>query len=76
MESRGTSSKGILDIKKRRQKINDLSEKVNSWIFNKYNQVSSKDNIVVLLGGEHSIALSGFQAVAQKIKGRVWCFAD
>ena len=58
-----------IDTKKSIQKINDLSEKVNSWIFNKYNHVSSKDNVVVLLGGEHSIALSGFQAVAQKIKG-------
>ena len=58
-----------IDTKERIQKINDLSAKVNSWIFNKYNQLSSKDNIVVLLGGEHSIALSGFQAIAEKVKG-------
>ena len=58
-----------IDIKKRIQKINDLSEKMNSWVFNKYNQVSSKDNMVVLVGGEHSIALGGFQAVSQKING-------
>ena len=58
-----------IDVKDRIQKINDLSKKINLWIFNKYNQVFSKDNMVVLLGGEHSIALSGFQAVAQKLKG-------
>ena len=57
------------DTKKRIQKINDLSEKINSWIFSKYGQVSSNDNIIVFLGGEHSIALSGFQAIAQKVKG-------
>ena len=58
-----------IDIKKRIQKINDLSEKMNSWVFNKYNQVSSKDNMVVLVGGEHSIVLGGFQAVSQKVNG-------
>ena len=57
------------DVKKCIHKINDLSEKVNSWVFNRYNQVSSNDNIVVLLGGEHSIALGGFQAVSQKVNG-------
>ena len=58
-----------IDKKESVQKINDLSEKVNSWVFNRYNHVSSKNNVIVLLGGEHSIALGGFQAVSQKLKG-------
>ncbi len=48
------------------QKINTLSEKINKWILNQCQKYSSQDVLIVLLGGEHSIALSGFQTVAQK----------
>lgn len=51
------------------KKINAFSKKINEWVLYKCSQLSSKDNMIVLLGGEHSIALSGFQAVARKTKG-------
>ena len=57
-----------LTTENRIQKINTLSQKINEWVLYKYNQLSSKNNMIVLLGGEHSIALSSFQAIAQKTK--------
>lgn len=51
------------------QTINNFSQKINQWILEKYTTYSKKNNIIALLGGEHSIALSGFQGTARKTKG-------
>ena len=63
-----------LDLRKNPQTnsleaINILSEKVNEWVLQQCQMQSKPDNIIVLLGGEHSIALNGFQATSQKTKG-------
>lgn len=51
------------------QTINQLSGKINEYVLQKYKQHALKDNVVVFLGGEHSIALNGFQGSSQKTDG-------
>ena len=63
LQSKKTAQKNHIQV------INSLSQKINQWTLEKYTAYSKQNNIIVLLGGEHSVALSGFQGTFEKTKG-------
>lgn len=46
--------------------VNELSEKLNTYVFEEADKWLSQDKIVGILGGDHSVPLGAFLAVAKK----------
>ncbi|MEO8711853.1 MAG: agmatinase family protein [Parafilimonas sp.] len=48
------------------KEINEGSEMMNNWVYEKTKALLNKDKIVGLIGGDHSISLGYFKALAEK----------
>lgn len=50
------------------KEINEGSELLNNWVYDKTKALLDKDKIVGLIGGDHSVSLGYFKALAEKYK--------
>jgi agmatinase len=48
------------------KEINEGSELMNNWVYEKTKALLSKDKLVGLIGGDHSVSLGYFKALAEK----------
>lgn len=53
------------DLKTKRNQVNELSKKVNTWVYEKTLEVFKEKKIPGILGGDHSVPFGAFQAAAE-----------
>lgn len=53
-------------LKKALQKVNQLGDQLNQWVFEQTLKIYGQDKIPALVGGDHSVPFGAFQATAQK----------
>jgi agmatinase len=46
--------------------INHLSQNVNQWVFDETQKILAQNKTAALIGGDHSVPLGAFKAIAQK----------
>jgi agmatinase len=62
----GGQIEGNPELKKSLARVNELSAKVNTWVKNQTEKLLSDGKIPGLIGGDHSVPLGAFHAVAKK----------
>lgn len=62
----GSSNLAEKDIKLILQNINLLSEKINTWVYERSREILNEDKIPVVLGGDHSSPYGLMKAIAEK----------
>ena len=64
----GGTVKGNTTLEKDLRKVNDLSEKLNSYVHEETRKILAQGKIVGIVGGDHSVPFGAFQAIAEKYK--------
>jgi agmatinase len=54
------------ELKRALERVNELGEELNRWMYHETSRVLSNQQIAAVLGGDHSVPLGALQAVAEK----------
>ncbi|MBC7691850.1 MAG: agmatinase family protein [Methylotenera sp.] len=64
------AASGVIDgnpaLQKSLKRVNELSEKLNSYVYAETKKLLAQGKIVGIVGGDHSVPLGAFQAMAEK----------
>lgn len=61
-------AKQLVQTGKNINKVNELSSKLNQWVYFKTKELLQKNKIVGLIGGDHSVPYGAYQAIAETEK--------